>query len=329
MNTNSEHSTSGPIQYVPGGSAFNNTIGALGGSGSYGYAARSKLRTAGKGNRSNILRRSHTGNKYQPSQVGSAKSYGSKQDGNFLPPTRSAFKPQQVQDSFAAYNKRAKNERFNEEFDTKSLRSASQVSAANLKKAFGVGGDRKAYINKSIASHQSVFSRHSRPKSSGNVCMSMRSGMGSAAAEVHKKRILEVVDQLNEDELEKVSEMLKAQDILPHVPQAQPDGEVQLDEDLAEPVHAEEVAEPSIAQDERDEVLTSVSKAAPSQGSRFTSKTFISQLQSQLNEERQARLQLEQELQQLKQISHDIHSHLKLKNHKWMINWTEWKKKVV
>lgn len=45
--------------------------------------------------------------------------------------------------------------------------------------------------------------------------------------------------------------------------------------------------------------------------SRLTSKTFISNLQQQLEEERLARTNLEEELKMLKEISVEIQDHLK------------------
>ena len=73
------------------------------------------------------------------------------------------------------------------------------------------------------SSHQgSIFSYKSRPKSrqyDKQDVRSYRSGQGQAggsrffrasAAEQHKKHIFDVVNNLNEDELEKVSEMLRA-----------------------------------------------------------------------------------------------------------------------
>ena len=56
-----------------------------------------------------------------------------------------------------------------------------------------------------------------------------------------------------------------------------------------------------------EERLTSVSQIIPS---RVTNKTFISELQHQLEEERAARMKIEGELESLKKASEEISSHL-------------------
>ena len=75
-----------------------------------------------------------------------------------------------------------------------------------------------------------------------------------------------------------------------------------------------------IEQEERDAVedlpaednLTSVSQVKPTQSqiSNMSGRTYISQLQKQLNEEKHARLKLESELDDLKKISSEITSQL-------------------
>ena len=49
---------------------------------------------------------------------------------------------------------------------------------------------------------------------------------------------------------------------------------------------------------------------AGSQVTKLTGATVISELQKQLNEEREARMKLEDELEELKKISSEISSHL-------------------
>lgn len=82
------------------------------------------------------------------------------------------------------------------------MKSSVQMSAANLRRAFG---DKKSAGSRTIITASGV-SRVSRPKSTSHMTRSIRS---VASFNQHKKRILEVVDNLNEEELEKVSEMLK------------------------------------------------------------------------------------------------------------------------
>ena len=62
------------------------------------------------------------------------------------------------------------------------------------------------------------------------------------------------------------------------------------------------------------EPLESASQVQPtkSQISQMSGRTYISELQKQLNEEREARQKLEGELEDLKKISSEITSHLSL-----------------
>lgn len=62
------------------------------------------------------------------------------------------------------------------------------------------------------------------------------------------------------------------------------------------------------------EALESASQVKPtaSQISNMSGRTYISELQKQLNEERDARQKLEGELEDLKKISSEITSHLSL-----------------
>ena len=105
-----------------------------------------------------------------------------------------------------------------------------------------------------------------------------------ASAEQHRQRILEVVNNLTEDELEKISEMLK-QTEEPDAPTAEP--EATLTKEALEETKGPE-----------DEAVSKASKQ--------TRQTIISSLVSQLDEERQARQRLEQELTNLKKISLEI-----------------------
>lgn len=69
-----------------------------------------------------------------------------------------------------------------------------------------------------------------------------------------------------------------------------------------------------ILDEARDDVISLVSKAttkiAYSSTSQLSNRTYISQLQNQLEKERKARQTLENQLKQLKDISTDIEAHL-------------------
>ena len=77
-----------------------------------------------------------------------------------------------------------------------------------------------------------------------------------------------------------------------------------------ETVESETEAKPDAKAEEDVASLMSKVKSL-SQLTGLTSKTFISNLQKQLNEEKEARQRLEEELKQLKQISKEIANHLK------------------
>ena len=68
----------------------------------------------------------------------------------------------------------------------------------------------------------------------------------------------------------------------------------------------------------REETMSRVSKAASrmsvtkSELSRLSNKTYIMHLQQELDEEKQARLKLERELDELRKLSSEISSHLGL-----------------
>mmetsp|Transcript_45559 Transcript_45559/g.33308 ORF Transcript_45559/g.33308 Transcript_45559/m.33308 type:complete len:82 (+) Transcript_45559:425-670(+) len=59
-------------------------------------------------------------------------------------------------------------------------------------------------------------------------------------------------------------------------------------------------------------ISKSISAMGKSDISRLSNKTYVSHLEVQLKEEREARLKLEQELEELKKISSEISSHLGL-----------------
>ena len=86
-----------------------------------------------------------------------------------------------------------------------------------------------------------------------------------------------------------------------------------VDIDVVEPtVEVDAAQEEVLPQDAADERLESVSQVQPrpSEISKLTGATFISQLQRQLDDERAARMKLEDELGELKKISSEINSQL-------------------
>lgn len=74
----------------------------------------------------------------------------------------------------------------------------------------------------------------------------------------------------------------------------------------------------NVNNNDRDETMSRASRGsrfsgiAKSEISRLSSKTYIQHLQSELDEEKQARLKLERELEELKKLSSEISSHLGL-----------------
>jgi predicted nucleic acid-binding Zn-ribbon protein len=59
--------------------------------------------------------------------------------------------------------------------------------------------------------------------------------------------------------------------------------------------------------------VSKYSNLAKSELSRISNKTYIMHLKSELDEEKQARLKLERELEELRKLSSEISSHLGLK----------------
>jgi len=118
---------------------------------------------------------------------------------------------------------------------------------------------------------------------------SQRSNAVGNPVESHKKRIFDAVNQLNEDELEKISQLLKAQEA---------EATAREGEDEAREEEEGEAKIESMSPDEitYQEHLTSVSRAG---GVSEHSRALITKLQSQLDEERAARQQLQNELSEL------------------------------
>ena len=94
----------------------------------------------------------------------------------------------------------------------------------------------------------------------------------------------------------------------------EPEPQLQEEQEVAEQLDQEELEQQEAEEIEvnADDKLTSVSqiKPTPTELSKMTGRTYISQLQKQLEEERVAREKLEGELNDLKKISSEIASHL-------------------
>ena len=137
----------------------------------------------------------------------------------------------------------------------------------------------------------------------------------------HRQRIYDVVNNLTDEELEKISEMLKqTDDAFKQETAVEPEEDETVMEAKLEPQSVEEVkgAEPD-----------SLSRA-----SKTTKNTLISSLQSQLEEERVARQKLESELQSLRKISLEIQDQLKNVNvvsavKKWKTNERRWSEDLI
>lgn len=96
------------------------------------------------------------------------------------------------------------------------------------------------------------------------------------------------------------------------------DGEFDQDGHVAQ-VDDEAAEEQELREEERDEVLSKAMVALSvaskqSKRSQLTSKTYISKLEKQLEIEKQARLKLESEVEEMKKINAEISSKLGLSN---------------
>lgn len=123
---------------------------------------------------------------------------------------------------------------------------------------------------------------------------------------IHTKNIMEVVNKLDEHELEKVSEMLRQSE--KEAMEGEGDFEAQEDPDLEERyplVEVDENGDPiDYAEEEAEEVVSLPGDYPMSRksvaASRTSSTVAINQLQGQLDEERNARKNLEKTLTALK-----------------------------
>lgn len=140
----------------------------------------------------------------------------------------------------------------------------------------------------------------------------------TAAAEQHKRRILDVVNQLNEDELEKVSELLRNSDALQsNADSASKASEACDDQKTAGDAEAEEnenEGEDGATVEDYDEVgdlqvrvnTPDQPSAAGSRATSISKQSVVSSLKRQLQEEQEARKRLENEMRDLKVVSHEI-----------------------
>lgn len=212
-----------------------------------------------------------------------------------------------------------KKERFNEDHDeVVSNMKLSTVSAANLHRFNKESGKQAQGPRSVFSSHASGLSRSIRAKSAFG---GRKSVSGSAYAsrstviESHKKRIIDAVNNLNEEELEKVSEMLKVAESLDardNNQEGEPDAVTapeELPEDEVQGADGEEeeqnpdldnVTVQTPMQEAPEEAYSSVSRAPQSQVS--GTRSVVSSLQKQLDEERFARIKLERDLQSLQRI---------------------------
>ena len=96
---------------------------------------------------------------------------------------------------------------------TKQRPSLKVIGTPNLRATSQAGVSQASSAQRSIFTQNSRFSQ----KSKASDLTSNASGIRvrrSFAADQHKKRIMDVVNQLNEEELEKVSEMLRISEAL-------------------------------------------------------------------------------------------------------------------
>ena len=177
----------------------------------------------------------------------------------------------------------------------------SQLNQKNLaqftkdRDSLKVVGEPRASGARSNASRSIFTSNKSRANQSGTIKI-------RGNAEQHKRRIMDVVNNLNEEELEKVSEMLRAADDEP-LPESMREGMPEEGDD--ERLDEVDDLRSAPAEDQ----VTSVSKM----GSQLTSKSAVQSLQNQLHEEQNARKKLERELEELQKFSSQIMQHMEMK----------------
>eukprot|EP00347_Sterkiella_histriomuscorum_P001686 403371067 len=180
-------------------------------------------------------------------------------------------------------------------------------------------------VKKSQGGPRSIISTHSKQASrsivNGQLLRPTTSGgkvqmNQSHASGFNKQKILEAVEKLSEKDLEKMSRILKVDnDEKIQQDQLQEDQSQVLQEELNDRVDDLQDIEGA---GDREETMSRVSRGSrfsaipKSEISRLSSKTYIYHLQTELEEEKQARLKLERELDELKKLSSEISSHLGL-----------------
>ena len=101
-----------------------------------------------------------------------------------------------------------KKERFNEGLDD--VRSNAKLSHVNAKNLQTLNNQKNATGPRSVFSSHYGSAKGSRVKSAASNRKSILSvSTHTATVEAHKRRIIDAVNQLNEEELTKVSEMLR------------------------------------------------------------------------------------------------------------------------
>ena len=114
--------------------------------------------------------------------------------------------------------------------------------------------------------------------------------------------IYKAVDNLDDNQIDKISVIIEGK------PEPKPDAATQPVEELKEEAEEAEEQQDQVNEMAEDK-LTSVSQQKPT-FSQISGRTYISDLQKQLQEERDARVRLEADLEELKKISSEITSQL-------------------
>ena len=222
-----------------------------------------------------------------------------------------------------------KYKRFNEEKDTRSqvsraereAKSKSLMSTQNLaaftknRTALKVIGTPSLHATKEVASSvgpKSIFSSHSRMSRKQKDLSDMTSvvsgigirGRKEPVAQEQKKRIMDVVNRLNEEDLEKLSEKLKAEELVVGAAEIEVDdnGDINLEDDqegVLEDLDQVDDLESKATSAMPDDMASSVSR-------QISTKSQVSVLRQQLEEEKEARKYLESELQKLQEVTSEF-----------------------
>ncbi|CDW85502.1 UNKNOWN [Stylonychia lemnae] len=178
--------------------------------------------------------------------------------------------------------------RFNENLDTVSVK--------------------KSQGPKSIISTQSKQVNKQQPLIGGS-----RPGTSASRGngqQFNKQKILDAVEKLSEKDLEKVSKILEDN--------TGAEDQSNFQDELNDRVDDLQENQNDGGANDKDETLSRASRSSrysaipKSEISKLSNKTYIQHLQTELEEEKQARLKLERELDELKKLSSEISSHLGL-----------------